>query len=323
MRQIIIDCLENLLENTNDREVGIFETYREREEVVVSVNDEQTQSEGTDGVSEGEIQNDDTSRNEQCEARGTGNSDQAEQATTREVTTTIRRDNKVRILTVEGAQFVNAILDSWVAKRPTDYFMNELYLVGSAKHPSLNLFRVINTSGVSYYTKDKEIFDVQDEALVLNYPGKNDLEIDWIRDENGRPYMPLSPERYAMMWNRIIKASKTIDAKKVSCNKELTKPVLYWEDIKVAFDEKGRIMRKDDASLSFTDLMLTSILKPTWKVPVAIFCREEANRNWSRTDLIHWLCQPIDNNNNKVENTNVNNNASKPGSRFSKISNQG
>ena len=323
MRQLIIDSLEYLLENTNDREVGIFETYREREEVTVSVNDEDEQCERTAGEGETGIENGCNPGNEQEEAEVACEGDPEEQETTREVTTTIRRDNSVRILTVEGAQFVNATLDAWVAKRSTDYFMNELFKVGDAKYPNLNLFNVLDESGVTYYDADKELFDICEEAFVLEYPNKDDADIDWIRDEDGVPYEPLSPERYVMVWKRIIKASRRLENNKVSCTKQLTKSVNYWSNINLAYDNQGRLMRKSGATgIKLADFMKVSILKPKWRIPTDIFCREEAERNWSRTDIIAWLCSPIDSNDTDVNQVVPSGGAGKPGSRMDKIAKQ-
>lgn len=320
MRQLIIDSLELILENTNDNEVGIFETFRNREEVTVSVNDEENGCGQVDGEDNCGVENGDDTEDQSTEAESAESCTEEEQETTREVTTQIRRDTKVRILTVEGAQFVNAILDSWVAKRPTDYFMNELYLIGAAKHPNLNLFSLIDESGVTYYDQDKEIFDIHEEAFILSYPGKTDLEVAWIVDEDGVPYEPLSPERYEMVWKRIIKASKLLDSSKVTCTKQVKKEVKYWNNLNIAYDDAGRLMRKSGATVTLDELMKVSILKPKWLMPAKKFAREETERNWSHTDIITWLCSPLDSKDVNVAHVNTNDNArNNPSSRMNQI----
>lgn len=322
MRQNIINLLEYLLENTNDKEVGVFETYREREEVTVSVNDEDEQYNRTDEEGGERIT---SGRDAEAEQTTTANTEESseEPETAREVTTTIRRDNKIRILTVEGAQFVNAILDTYVAQRVQDYFMNELYRVGEPKHPNINLFNVLNESGLSYYSKDAEIFDVAEEKLVLNFDNKTDSEIDWIRDENGDPYMPMDPVRYEMMWNRIIKASKMLDSKEISCNKQITKPVQYWTNIKLAYNDENQLYRKYGETVKVDDLMLTSITQPKFRLNADIIGRPEVNRCFSDLDKAMWLAGKIGSNSEEISETSSNNNASKPGSRFQKIAKGG
>lgn len=292
MRNYVVNFLAYALEGVSDEEQNIFETYKERRDVVVHGNEEECNNECNESSGCEEVDTCEDAGDEQGNGERTETCNE-EQQREREVNITLRRTETVRILTETGAEFVNAIMECTALQRAEEFMMNGQFKVGEYPQPNLNAFNVINESGRTYYCQDAETFSDDDERFILKFDKLSYLDIDWVCDDEGNPYIPMSPERYSNIWKRIIAASHHIDSSKVTMSKNVTKPAKYWTDIKAAYNESGQLMRMMDKSLTTDDMYMLNILRPEFDVPTVKFCRTEEDRNFDSLDIAVWSIQPL------------------------------
>lgn len=319
MKNYIIEALEYALQGVSETDQNIFENYKVREEVVVNVEENGSNSrveeaqEGGNYLSTNKFTDPDDVSARKNEGDQETSEEEIEQPC---ATETFRRDVTRLVLTREGKKFVNTMLDHCYCRRSTELDLNDLYPIDNYKYADINLYKILNQSRYSYFDTEAELFDGEDERrTLLEYPlfKKNLDDIEWEYHLNEVEIM--TPDQFEKAWRRIVRVSKRIDDS-TSVNKTLTKNVLYWNDIKCAFTKNDELVVRFGTTTSDDELQLIHLLKPVWKVETLPFGRVKERPLFSQQDIKEWL---ITRNGKSEANSNDNRRSPRKGSKADRL----
>ena len=201
----------------------------------------------------------------------------------------IVRKERVKELTPLGKVFVNTMLDHAEAKKADELSMHDDHKIGEYSYPNIGLTKLINLSRRAFYNVDK--FE-SNEGELLCYPEINADEFYY--NEEGEIEV-MDVETFTNTWNRVLKNSKVLNT--TSCNTKLNKPVLYWENVNVALNEAGELLKKVGTNPSRDERLLAQLSKATWLVDADMFLTKGVTQLSDQAEL-DWLIGLGNTNNN-------------------------
>lgn len=288
MQTLVESTLKEILRGAPVESQRIFNICEQREDVVISEEgnegSQSTDGTGEDSKSKGKGEN--NVKTDKTKSSYAGTFEEVSDRVKVEVTNRFR--GKVYELTPFGKKFVNTIVDHACGDKITDLCLNGEDRIGDNLYPNIGLTKVVNHSWKSYFNQDSRILE---NGNIINY----NVNFDLFVDEDGEPYETLDAETFANTWKQILRISRTVDNTNVST--KLTKPVLMFNDINVAYNEsRTQFYKKAGVATTLDERILAQIVKPTWNIQTEIFCEVDRKEVVAET-LLDWLVGNIGNNN--------------------------
>lgn len=307
MQNIVIRTLEDLIKGSNLETQKIFTVLEQREDVVVNeakentINDEQSFERGEDeNGSVGSIDSTVYPTNERT----------ANKTIEVKAEITNRSRGKVFVLTELGKSFVNTIIDHACAERVTETALNGEDKIGDYLYPNLGLTKLVNQSRKSFFNTDARIID--NEELL-----KYDVEYELFVDEDGDPIDTLNPDEFELIWKQILRVSRKVE--NVNVSTKLTKPVLYWDNMSCALNDRGEMMKIVGKTTTKEERYTAQLMKAKWNISESVFL--EADRKVTSNDelLLEFLTSVQGSNDNNSGDKKKGANKGKDNPRYSKF----
>lgn len=318
MKGYIISALEYALTGVDEVDQNIFENYKNREEVKFHVANIEQECEEEE---KDRKQSSNTDKNESGKNEGDKRIDERGTHEQTEVVETFRRDVRRLKLTRTGKKLYNTMMDHCYCVRATDFDLDELFQIDRFPYPNINLTKLMNVSRRSFYDADAELFNEGRERMLLNYPKFDGMEVEDIEWEYHDGEVELmDPEEFERTWKRIIRVSKRLND--VQMNQKLTKPVLYWENLKCAYDEQDRLVVRFGTTPTSEEKLLAQLIKPYWSLNPIQFGKPEREGHYSKLDIQEWLVSSQDSN-KEQKNNNKNSDNNNQSNKRNRLNNKG
>lgn len=299
LRELIIQSLEAALVSVPDEQQEIFKKVRIEKEVVLN---EQQENKGekinsNEGVKSSRNDGENGEESQQRDVSSVSIIEEEIEDVEVKSTTTVKEYQ--RVLTPQGARFVNTMLDHASVKYLTEQTLNDWESAERYKYPNINLTKLIDISGLAYYDKNTERFN-GDKAKVMVFPAHEAENMNFVCDANGEIYDVMDSHEFARTWDTIINADKS-KLSNASVNVSLRKEVKYFNDLKVAY--KGNKMYKlVGQNVTEEDKIIAHLVKPEWKLATEQFLLSDNDVSISELQTRNWLISSMGSNSNSNNN---------------------
>lgn len=309
LKSRIIQTLEAALINVPEDQQEIFKKVKVEKEVVLN---EQQETKGKKVNSNERVECSRTD-GESSEGREQRDAESVsiieEEIDDVEVKSTTTITEYKRVLTPQGARFVNTMLDHASVTYLTEQTMNDWESVEQYRYPNINLTKLIDVSGLAYFNKEAQTFN-GDKAKVMDFPAHKVENMDFACDSTGEICDVMDSHEFARTWDAIISAERS-KLKDATCNVSLRKEVKYLNDLKVAYKNK-KMYKLVSQNVTEEDKIFAHLIKPEWKLNTEQFLLSTNDVSISEFQIGNWLINSMgSNSNNSSSNTRKKSNSKK------------